>query len=83
MNIIDRLKLVARRVTNNNHEQEFEVYDFMTKGRIDIAQIYLFGLVDNLYACDKIHLTMAKRFCLAIDPSSERARMFPQVTTSC
>lgn len=76
--IVEHLKRIAGKIMNE--EQEFEVYEFLGNGRIDLAKEYLLGRVDSCYCRGSIDFPTAAMYYSMIDPTPERARMFPQRT---
>ena len=78
MDITEKLRQIAGEIMNE--EQEFEVGEFLKNGRIDLAKDYLLGRVDSLYCRGSMDLLKASYFYSLIDPSPERAHLFPQRT---
>lgn len=78
MTDIATLKRVAGEIMNE--EQEFEVYEFLGSGRTDIAKDYLLGRVDSCYCRGSMDLQIAAYYYSLIDPTPERALMFPERT---
>ena len=63
-----------------NEQQEFEVCELLGNGQVELAREYLLMRVDSLYCRGSMDLQKAAHYYSIIDPSPERARMFPQLT---